>query len=180
MKSEPKILYEDKDLLLVDKPAGWLVHGIYHKGEAKHDEETLVDWIAKRYPEIKDVGDPSAGSGQVPQHSRAGIVHRLDRETSGVMVIARSQESFVYLKKLFQTRDIHKTYQTLVWGRVKNESGVIDKPISIVDGSVRRTVFKGKMTRPAVTSYSVVKFLKSESGDEFTLLEVSPKTGRRP
>lgn len=166
---EPKILYEDKDLLLVNKPAGWLVHGVYHKGEAKHNEETLVDWIAKQYPEVKDIGDVPA--------QRGGIVHRLDRETSGVMVIARTQESFAYLKKLFQTRDIHKTYKTLVWGKVKADSGVIDKPISIIDGSVKRTVFKGKMPREAVTEYKVIGRY-SFDGEPLTLLEVSPKTGR--
>jgi 23S rRNA pseudouridine1911/1915/1917 synthase len=166
---EPKVLYEDKDLLLVDKPAGWLVHGVYHKGEAKHNEETLVDWIANKYPEIKDIGDVPA--------QRGGIVHRLDRETSGVMVIARTQESFVYLKKLFQTRDIHKTYQALVWGNLKNDSGVIDKPISIIDGSVKRTVFKGKMSREAVTEYKVLGRYVGE-GEPLTLVEVSPKTGR--
>lgn len=171
MPTEPKILYEDKDLLLVDKPAGWLVHGVYHKGEAKHNEETLVDWIAKKYPEIKDIGDVPA--------QRGGIVHRLDRETSGVMVIARTQESFTYLKKLFQTRDIHKTYQTLVWGRVKTDSGVIDKPISIIDGSVKRTVFKGKMSREAVTEYKVItRYTINDERDALTLVEVSPKTGR--
>lgn len=163
------MLYEDKDLLLVDKPAGWLVHGVYHKGEARHNEETLVDWIAKKYPEIKDVGDVPA--------QRGGIVHRLDRETSGVMVIARTQDSFAYLKKLFQTRDIHKTYRALVWGRVKNDSGVIDKPISIIDGSVKRTVFKGKMSREAVTEYKVLSRYFSDD-EPLTLVEVSPKTGR--
>jgi 23S rRNA pseudouridine1911/1915/1917 synthase len=171
MQSEPTVLYEDKDLLLVNKPAGWLVHGVYHKGEAKHDEETLVDWIAKKYPEVKDIGDVPA--------QRGGIVHRLDRETSGVMVIARTQESFAYLKKLFQTRDIHKTYRALVWGRVKADHGVIDKPISIIDGSVKRTVFKGKMSREAVTEYRVIKRYATDDGrDKLTLVEVSPKTGR--
>jgi len=173
---EPKILYEDKDIIAVDKPAGMLVHGIYHKGEAKHDEETLVDWIIKRYPEIKDVGDAPVGA-QALQAQRAGIVHRLDRETSGVMVIARTQEAFAYLKNLFQTRTIQKTYQTLVWGRFKSATGVINKPISIIDGSVKRTVFKGKMSREAVTEYRVVGEYEFE-GEPLALLEVSPKTGR--
>src|SRR5688572_28153555 len=108
---EPEILFENKDLVIVNKPAGWLVHGIYHKGEAKHSEETLTDWIVKRYPEVAGVGDSPA--------TRAGIVHRLDRETLGVMVIAKTQEAFTYLKKIFQAREVQKTYQALVWGRVK-------------------------------------------------------------
>ncbi len=174
----PRILYEDQHLLLVDKPAGWLVHGIYHKGEAKHNEETLVDWLTLRYPEIKYVGDAPA--------QRGGIVHRLDRETSGVMVVARTQEAFLYLKKLFSAgggssaengERIHKTYVALVWGRMKTDSGTINKPISIIDGSVKRTVFRGKMTREAMTEYRVLS--RYRFGEEaLTLVEVQPKTGR--
>ncbi|MDO8601885.1 MAG: RluA family pseudouridine synthase, partial [bacterium] len=178
MQLEPKILHEDKNILLIDKPAGMLVHGIYHKGEAKHHEETLVDWLVTKYPEIKNVGD-------VPSQ-RGGIVHRLDRETSGVMVIARTQEAFHFLKKQFQNHTVQKTYQTLVWGRVKNDTGIINKPISIVDGTVRRTVFKGKMKREAITEYEVLRYYnlrESASSDRrssatFTLVKVMPKTGR--
>lgn len=170
-KAQPEIILEENDFLLVYKPADWLVHGIYHKGEAKHAEETLVDWLVRRYPEIREVGDTPA--------QRGGIVHRLDRETSGVMVIARTQDAFVYLKKLFQSRNIHKTYQTLVWGALKDNAGIINKPISIIDGSVKRTVFKGKMSREAVTEYRVLeRYQTKDKKEQLTLLEVSPKTGR--
>lgn len=183
----PKILYEDPNLLVINKPAGLLVHGIYHHGHAKHNEPTLTDLIAKKYPEIKNVGD-------VPSQ-RGGIVHRLDRETSGVMIIARTQAAFEYLKKLFQEKTIKKTYLALVWGKVKDAHGVIDKPISIKDGSVKRTVYKGKMTREAVTEYEVLKYFSAspfnnltkllngvvDKLNEFsvlTLLKITPKTGR--
>lgn len=187
---ELTILYKDNNILAVNKPAGLLVHGIYHKGFAKHNEQTLTDLLAKRYPEIKEVGDPSTGSGQVPHGARGGIVHRLDRETSGVIIIARNQDAFHFLKKLFQEKTIHKTYLALVWGHVKNKTGVIDKPISIKDGSVKRTVFKGKMAREAVTEYEVVRYyqyssfnnltklLSIKNPELFTLLKVMPKTGR--
>lgn len=167
---QPEVLFENKDLLVINKPAGLLVHGVFDKHGAKHNELTLTDWLAKNYPETKKVGD-------VPSQ-RGGIVHRLDRETSGAMVVARNQNAFEYLKKLFQDKKVQKTYITLVWGKVKDKEGVIDKAISIKDGTVKRTVFKGKMTREAVTSYKVMKFLKSKEGDEFTLVEVQPKTGR--
>ncbi len=205
----PKILYEDSDVVVINKPAGMLVHGIYHKGEARHNEETLVDWLSRKYPEIKTVGD-------VPSQ-RGGIVHRLDRETSGVMITARNQEAFEYLKKLFSApskihspflkgsgpegrgisgnppadkpatsftkggigREIRKTYLALVRGHMKNQTGIIDKPISIISGSVKRTVFKGKMRREAITEYQVLQRLKSKvNSEEFTLLEVRPRTGR--
>lgn len=166
------ILYKDGDVLIINKPAGILVHGVYGRDGAKHTEETLVDWLLEHYPEIEGVGDVLSG-GTI---ERAGIVHRLDRETSGVMVIAKNQDAFRFLKNQFQSREVKKTYEALVWGRLKNKSGVIDKPISIKGGSVKRTVFKGKMTREAVTRYEVVKEFRG--GDGMTLLKVIPKTGR--
>ncbi len=159
------ILYEDKDILVINKPAGLLVHGIYAKGEAKHLGDTLADWLINKYPNIASIGDAP--------NIRPGLVHRLDKETSGVMVIAKTQEAFLYLKKLFQNKEIKKTYLALVWGTVKENKGVIDKPISIVDGSVKRTVYKGKMKREAITKYEVIKRLP-----KFTLLKVHPLTGR--
>jgi len=164
-----EVIFKNDDLLVINKPAGLLVHGIFDKHGPKHSEETLTDWLAKEYPETAAVGD-------VPSQ-RGGIVHRLDRETSGVLVIARNQEAFHYLKKLFQNKEVQKTYLALVWGRVTEQSGTINKPISIKDGSVKRTVFKGKMPREAVTEFKVKKYLK-EGAHEFTVLEVMPKTGR--
>lgn len=164
-----KVLYEDDSLLAVEKPAGVLVHGIYQGGKAKHAEETLADWIREKYPKIGSVGD-------APQ-TRPGVVHRLDRETSGVMLLAKNQKAFDFLKNLFKNRQIEKTYLALVWGEIKRDEGVIDKPISIVDGSVKRTVFKGKMQREAITEYKVLKRYTCELG-ELTLVEAKPKTGR--
>jgi 23S rRNA pseudouridine1911/1915/1917 synthase len=175
-----EVLYEDKDVVVINKPAGLLVHGIFDKNGPKHNELTLVDWLAKKYPETAEVGDGSASSPQVKQQ-RGGIVHRLDRGTSGAMVIARSQEAFEYLKKLFQGRTIKKTYLALVWGRIHEKSGIIDKPISIKDGTVKRTVFKGKMPREAVTAYETIGHYSYRHGkhtDELTLVRVMPKTGR--
>lgn len=173
------VLYKDKDVLVINKPAGLLVHGIFNKSGPKHSEETLVDWLAKNYPETKEVGDTSE-DGLIKQQ-RGGIVHRLDRGTSGVMVIARNQRTFEYLKKMFQGRLVKKEYLALVWGRIHERSGVIDRPISIKDGTVKRTVFKGKMPRPALTEYQVLTHYAYRHGkhaDELTLLKIMPKTGR--
>jgi len=164
-----EILYQDDDVLVVNKPAGILVHGIFDKHGQKHSEEVLTDWIIQHYPKIKTVGDK-------PEF-RPGIVHRLDRETSGVLIIARTQEAFGFLKDQFQTKNVQKTYQALVWGKVKEEAGKIEKPISIKNGTVKRTVFKGKAPRDAVTNYKVLKRLEKEN-EAFTLLEVQPETGR--
>lgn len=173
------VLYEDKDVVVINKPAGLLVHGILTKAGPKHVGETLVDWLAKHYPETQEVGDRDEDN--LIRQQRGGIVHRLDRETSGVMVIARNQKAFEYLKKIFAGRTVKKTYIALVWGRIHEKSGVIDKPISIKDGSVKRTVFKGKMPREAITEYQTLEHYLYRHGkhrDELTLVTVMPKTGR--
>ncbi len=169
----PEVLYEDKDVLVINKPAGLLVHGIFDKGGQKDSGPTLTDWLSEKYPEVMKIGDKP--------EQRGGIVHRLDRETSGVMIIARKQKAFDYLKKLFLGRSIKKTYTALAWGRIHEKQGVIDKPISIVNGTVKRTVFKGRMPREAVTEYEVLGHYAHRHGkhhDEFTLVNVMPKTGR--
>lgn len=176
---EIETIFQNENFVVVNKPAGVLVHGIFDKYGPKHNEETLVDWLLKEYSQVATVGDMplhDSSAGSFP--FRPGIVHRLDRETSGAMVIALNNEYFSYLKSLFQERKVEKKYWALVWGWPKDRSGVIDKPISIRNGTVKRTVFKGKMPREAVTEYSVVKYFVDESGEKFALVEASPKTGR--
>lgn len=154
---EVKIIYEDKDVLAINKPAGLLVHG----------PNSLVDWLLKKYPEIKDVGEDSI---------RPGIVHRLDKDTSGVLLVAKNQKAFEYLKEQFQNRKIKKTYLVLVDEIIKDNSGVINLPIAKSKKDFRKKTAGGKMvgiSREAVTEYKVIKRF-----DKFTLLEVYPKTGR--
>lgn len=157
-----KVIYEDKDVLAIDKPAGLLVHPTKIS-----KEKTLTDWLLEKYPEIKNVGDDPA--------IRPGIVHRLDKETSGVMIIARNQKSFQCLKKLFQSRQIKKSYLALVWGRVRTKTGLIEKPLGLKTGGIKRTVHgpTARMIKEAKTFYRVKKYL-----NDFTLLEVEPLTGR--
>ncbi len=166
----PKVLYEDKNVVVLDKPAGLLVHEIKsHPGE-----KTLVAWLLKNYPEVKTIGDDP--------ENRAGIVHRLDKDTSGVMIVARNQPAFEYLKKLFQDHNITKTYIALAWGEIKKPSGIISLPMGLKSGSLKRTTrLKGtKMIKEAVTIYRVKQILqfKKDPKQKFTLLELEPKTGR--
>ncbi len=158
-----KVIYEDRNFLALDKPAGLLVHQVKNKSS----EPTLVDWLLKRYPEIKKVGDDT--------EDRPGIVHRLDKETSGILLIPKTQDYFEYLKRLFQSGAIKKTYLVLVWGKISRDMGIINKPIGLKSGTIKRTVFTigSKMIKQAVTEYKVKEYLP-----EYTLLEVSPKTGR--
>lgn len=172
--SEPSVIYEDKNFLAINKPAGYLTHQV---GQGKASgAPALTDWLLKRYPEIKGVGEPPVG-GQVNQE-RPGIVHRLDKDTSGVIIVARNQKYFLYLKSLFQSRAVKKTYLALVWGRPKEKQGRIEAPIGIKSGTIRRAVEAEKMSKPAVTDYKVSKTYENETGEQFALLEVSPLTGR--
>ena len=159
-----KVIYEDKNLIAVNKEAGVLVHSVMGRGE----EPTLTKELLKKYPEVKGVGDSP---------ERPGIVHRLDKDTSGVLLIARNQKFFEYLKDLFQKHEVQKRYLALVCGKIAKKHGIIDKPISIKSGTVRRTVYEGRMTKKAVTEYKVLKIIKKD-GQSFSLIRVMPKTGR--
>ena len=165
------LIYETKDFLAVNKPAGVLVHPIKIPNSntqiPNSKELTLVDWVLERYPEVKNVGDEP--------EARPGIVHRLDRDTSGVILIARNQKYFEYLKNLFKTHQIKKTYLALVWGKLEPKIGEIKTPIGIKSGSIKRTVWQksAKDLKEAVTEYKVKKYFK-----DFSLVEVMPKTGR--
>ena len=168
------VIYEDKNFLALYKPAGVLVHEAHSmKHEAKNAPRstfpvsgnlTLVDWLIKNYPEVKKVGDPSTSSGQV--NLRPGIVHRLDKDTSGVILVARNQKYFEYLKNLFQNHRIKKTYLALVWGKLTPRIGVIKKPIFIKGGTIKRTVWRGKMEKSAVTEYKVLKTFNITNPDD--------------
>jgi len=178
---EPEIIFENEDFVVVNKPAGLMVHGVRvsekrradaaRAGSVREIEPTLVDWLLARYPGIKNVGDDPA--------LRPGIVHRLDKATSGVMLVAKTQAAFARLKKLFQEHRIRKTYFALVRGVPKNEKGIIDAPIGIKNGSLKRSIHSSKMAKPAVTEYSVIKkIIGKADGEQYALLKVNPKTGR--
>ncbi|MBI5742609.1 MAG: RluA family pseudouridine synthase [Candidatus Niyogibacteria bacterium] len=172
---EPQIIYEDKDIAVVNKPAGMSVHH-----DAHHTTGTLADFAVARWPEMKAVGDnlpTGQAGGRHGRELRPGIVHRLDKDTSGVIVLAKTQDAFEYLKGLFQRHEIVKKYLALVVGELKTKEGVIEAPIGRGHKDpTRRAVSeqaRGKM-REAVTHYKVAQ----RFGDKFTLLEVTPETGR--
>lgn len=159
------IIYQDEDLIVINKPPGISVHGGHSVAG-----ETVADVIAQKFPEIKNVGD-------VPL-VRPGIVHRLDKNTSGVMVVARNQKSFEFLKELFKNREVVKTYAAVACGQLRHSSGTISFPIGrLVKNPLKRAVAAGKTKirgeREAVTEYSVLR------GDaHYSLVELRPKTGR--
>ncbi len=172
-KKEIEIIYEYKDVLVINKPSGLMIHA-----DGKSDEETLSDWLVEKYPEIKDVGEPAEYDGKTI--ARPGIVHRLDKDTSGVMIIAKNQPTFLYLKKQFQDRNVKKIYRSFVYGNIKEDVGVIDKPIGrhpkIFNQWLAGTMARGTL-REAVTEYKVLARGKID-GESVTYLELYPKTGR--
>lgn len=154
--------YENKDFLVINKPAGMPVYST-KRYEA---EDSVVSWFLKKYPSAKSVGDPE----------RPGVVHRLDKQTSGLLVIAKNSESFEYLKDLFKSRKITKEYLALVYGELPKH-GIIDKPLTKMGqrGSSRvRVDDEGKM---AVTEYWMKKFYQ-HGIDFFTFARVRLHTGR--
>jgi len=177
----PEIIYETEDYLVINKPAGLAVHP-----GGNLEEKTLTDWLVVQYPKIISVGEDPV---------RPGIVHRLDKEVSGLMVIAKNNDCFFDLKEQFKSRTISKEYLALVHGRIINDDGVINFPITrsksghkmaaLPAGSsdllVRRNpkqrdqgnIKSWFKSREASTEFNVVKKFVN-----FTLLRVKIKTGR--
>jgi 23S rRNA pseudouridine1911/1915/1917 synthase len=163
-------LFENENILAINKPSGLVVHS-----DGRTKEESVSSWLLEKYPDIKDVGEPwTSPTGEVIY--RPGIVHRLDRDTSGVLVVAKNQESFLNLKAQFQNREIKKTYNAFVYGEMKEAEGVIDRPIGRSKSDFRKWSAqrgaRGEM-REAVTEYKV-----EHTCSEASYVEVYPKTGR--
>ncbi len=158
------IIHDGKDFFVLIKPAGMLVHPQSpvweeHPETVFSSEETLVSVILANPPKGFDTSMP-----------RAGLVHRLDRETSGVMVVAKTQEFQAEMVSLFSNREVHKTYHSIACGEVPNDEGTIDVPIGRIAGGKIKASDVG---REAVTGYKVL-----ERKNGFTYIELYPKTGR--
>jgi 23S rRNA pseudouridine1911/1915/1917 synthase len=158
---EARIAEETGDYLVIEKPAGLLVHPAPNQKTG-----TLVDFLLKHDPKIAGVGDSA---------ERPGIVHRLDREASGLMVVARNKESFEDLKRQFKDHSIKKEYLALVCGKVVKDTDVIDKPIGRKKGlgrmSARNKPQEGD--KEARSTYDVI-----ERFPHATLVKIVTETGR--
>ncbi|MBO4675369.1 MAG: RluA family pseudouridine synthase [Elusimicrobiaceae bacterium] len=158
------IIHDGKDFFVLIKPAGMLVHPQSPIWEENPEtvfstEETLVSIILANPPKGFDTSMP-----------RAGLVHRLDRETSGVMVVAKTQEFQTEMVALFANREVHKTYHSIACGEVPDDKGTIDVPIGRVAGG---KIKASEVGREAITDYKVL-----ERKNGFTYIELYPRTGR--
>ncbi len=167
-KPIPKIIFENDDILVIDKQAGLLTHA---RDEKLLDQEpTVVDWVIKKYPTIKKIGDKP--------ELRPGIVHRLDKETSGVMVIAKTQTAFEHLKKQFSEHLIKKEYHAWVYGKMPSNYGIINFPIGRSDDGGKMAARPNSPIideddRVATTEYEVMNQLPHRA-----LVKIMPQTGR--
>ena len=165
-----EILYEDTDIVAINKPSGLVVHT-----DGKTKEPLLTDWILAKYPKTRNVGEPIVTKEGVTLE-RPGIVHRLDRGTSGVLLIAKTYEGHAHLKEQFQNQTIIKKYLTFVYGEVKDQYGIINRPIGRSPRDFRRwSATRGARgeLRDAETWYTL---LVARAG--YSFLEMEPKTGR--
>src|ERR1700722_11610626 len=161
------IVYEDDDLAIVNKPAGMMVHTGAGATDDARNRGTLVNALLHHFGKLSAVGGAL----------RPGIVHRLDRATSGLMVVAKNDESHRRLAKQFSGREVHKTYLALVHGWPKLDRGTIHSAISRHSQRRTRMTTKGYRGREAVTHYSVQRKIDSPYG-KFALVELKIETGR--
>ena len=178
---ETKIIFEDENLLVLDKPAGMTVN----KSDTTMKEATLQDWV-EEYLKIPNPKPQISNKLQIKNNNyeeqskmdfvnRAGIVHRLDKETSGIILVAKTLGVFINLQAQFKERKVQKTYLALVYGAPKNSRGIIDSPVARI-GAKTTTRIHG--TRDLVERSAVTEYRTVQSFDGYTLLECMPKTGR--
>jgi 23S rRNA pseudouridine1911/1915/1917 synthase len=162
-----KVLYEDDDLLIIDKPAGITVFP-----EKLTTEKTLIDHLLENFPNLKNIGKPP----------RYGIIHRLDKDTSGILLIAKNDKALEFFQKQFKERKVIKKYLALVVGNIKENQGRIETLIGRSPKNRKKQrvylpfepLAKEKKLREAITEYKVLERFK-----DCTLVEAIPKTGRK-
>ncbi|MCX6800480.1 MAG: RluA family pseudouridine synthase [Candidatus Falkowbacteria bacterium] len=164
IKLNIKIIKEDPDYLIVDKPAGLAVHGAEHMNEV-----TLIDYLVEKYPDIVGVGD---------DEKRPGIVHRIDKDVSGLLVVARNNKIYEHLKSQFKKRTIKKEYEALVYGATSKDYDTIDFPLRRSTSGYKISALpKGSEIKDDIRE-AITLFEVKQRFINYTLLNVIIKTGR--
>jgi RluA family pseudouridine synthase len=181
-QQKPLVVFQDDFFLVIDKPAGMVVN----RAETTQGAETVQDWVERklklpRLPKEQEESKTRDTYGTFDTrdvfYSRSGIVHRLDKETSGLLLIAKTPEVFENLQRQFKERKVKKKYLALVHGRVGPNKGVIEASISRSPFDRKKFgVFLGG--RPAKTRYKILRYYENKILGKFSLLELSPETGR--
>lgn len=164
-----KIIFEDENMIVANKPSGVLVHPT-----PANEPDTLVSWLTELHPEIKTM--------TWPEPMRAGIVHRLDKDTSGLIVLAKNPETLARLQEKFQAHEMKKTYQALVVGKTPKEgrveAGIVrDKENDRMKVQETTYSFTKGTVRESITEYKTLEHFKYQNED-LSLIEVYPQTGR--
>jgi 23S rRNA pseudouridine1911/1915/1917 synthase len=170
MKTTFPIIYEDAHTLVIDKPAGIIVHP-----DERGDEPTISDWLLSTYPNVAKVGD----------EGRHGIVHRLDRNTTGVLLLAKDNSAYRTFKTQFKEHTTRKVYRAIVEGNIKDDSGMIQDSLARSKSDFRKRTIVDMFSmdqrgeeREAITRYKVIARSKTEDGQTYTYVECYPITGR--
>ncbi len=169
MKSKFPILFENTHAVIINKPVGVIVHP-----DERETESTIADWMKETYG-AKGVGDKG----------REGVVHRLDRNTTGVLVLAKDNIAFTTFKKQFRDHSARKVYRAIVEGHIRHDTGMIDLPIARAKSDFRKRTIVDMYSqdsrgeeREAITRYKVLERATSKEGKQYTYLECYPLTGR--
>lgn len=171
---EPNLIFENEDVVVIEKPAGMVAND----AESVRGE-TVQQWFGGKYkiglPDGKTTEDNSWGTSEFLE--KGGIVHRLDKDTSGVMILAKNESAYTFLKKQFLERKTEKKYMALVHGGFRDESGEVAKPLMRHPRDRQRFTVGGDPVRTAITEWRVVqKYTKNK--EPYSLLELFPHTGR--
>jgi len=170
---EPGIIFEDSEILVLDKPSGMIVNA----SDTTAGEKTVQEWAETK---VKSQKSKVKIDEESDFYKRAGIVHRLDKETSGILLVAKNVESFENLQRQFKERRVKKTYIALVHGKVEPTEGEINVAVGRLPWNRKRFgVIAGG--REAVTKYKVLSikyYVLGNKNEPLTLLELYPKTGR--
>ncbi len=174
MQNLVAIIAETPNLLAIAKPAGLITHR-----DGRNEETSLSEWVGERYPELRGVGGAwvSPQGEEVPLN---GVVHRLDKQTSGVVLVAKDEETFVALKEEFRARRVKKTYLAYVHGHMENEGEIVAE-IARTSEAPKRWFAKPctkEHPRAAITAWRPLRHLSAEGGEPVSLIEVKPQTGR--
>lgn len=159
---EPEIIFEDESLLILNKPPGWIVN----EARTARDQPVIQRWIALnfKFPISND------------RIFRNGIVHRLDKETSGILIVAKTEAAFKDLQSQFKARQVKKEYLALAHGKIEPKTGTVEVPVGRLPWNRERFgVLPGG--RVAETNYKVKKYYEKEK-EKFSFLALKPKTGR--